>query len=265
VLTIVGQPEITDLRGTGRLKDWSERERSQQEIVNEVSAKLRRIPGIRANATNAPSFGERGGGRPVEFVIQTSGTYQDLQGYVDKILARVEDSPVLTSITTDLELNKPEFTITLNRPKVADLGLDVSVVGRTLETLLGGRQVTRFEVDGEQFDVYIQLSAQDRSSPQALSTIYLRAPSGEMVQLSNVVNVTESVAPKELRRFNQLRAVTISANLNPANATARRRTRTLRQARATLCERPIPRVMRRASCHRGFGNAGYPPLTGLCG
>ncbi len=218
VLSIVGQPDITNLNTTGRLKDWDSRDRKQQDIVNELSAKLRRIPGIRANATNAPSFGERGGGRPVEFVLQTSGSYEDLQGYVDKILASIEDSPVLTSLTTDLELNKPEFTIRLNRPKVADLGLDVSVVGRTLETLLGGRQVTRFEVEGEQFDVYIQLAAEDRASPAALSTIYLRSPSGEMVQLSNVVTVTESVAPKELKRFNQLRSVTISANLAPGYA-----------------------------------------------
>ena len=218
VLSVVGQPDITNLNTTGRLKDWDDRDRKQQEIVNEVSAKLRRIPGIRANATNPPSFGVRGGGRPVEFVLQTSGTYKELQEHVDKILARIEDSPVLTSITTDLELNKPQFTIKLNRPKVADLGLDVSVVGRTLETLLGGRQVTRFEIDGEQYDVYIQLAAEDRSSPQALSTIYLRSPSGEMVQLSNVVAVEEAVAPKELRRFNQLRAVTISANLSPGYA-----------------------------------------------
>ncbi len=218
VLTVVGQPEITALRATGRLKDWDDRTRKQQDIVNEVSAKLRRIPGVRANATNPPSFGERGGGRPVEFVLQSSSTYAELQEHVDKLLARVADSPVLTSIDTDLELNKPEFTIKLNRPKVADLGLDVSVVGRTLETLLGGRQVTRFEVDGEQYDVYIQLAAEDRSSPEALSTIYLRSPSGEMVQLSNVVTIEGSVAPKELRRFNQLRAVTISANLQPGYA-----------------------------------------------
>jgi multidrug efflux pump len=218
VLTVVGQPEITALRATGRLKDWDDRTRKQQDIVNEVSTKLRRIPGVRANATNAPSFGERGGGRPVEFVLQSSSTYQELQEYVDKLVARIADSQVLTNIDTDLELNKPEFTIKLNRPKVADLGLDISVVGRTLETLLGGRQVTRFEVDGEQFDVYIQLAAEDRSSPEALSTIYLRAPSGEMVQLSNVVTVEGSVAPKELRRFNQLRAVTVSANLQPGYA-----------------------------------------------
>src|SRR5690606_18301293 len=79
----------------------------------------------------------------------------------------------------------------------------------------GGRQVTRFEIDGEQYDVYVQLAAEDRASPQTLSTIFLRAPGGEMIQLSNVVKVHESVAPKELRRFNQLRAVTISANLAP--------------------------------------------------
>jgi multidrug efflux pump len=218
VLTVVGQPEITNMRATGRLKDWDDRDRKQQDIVNEISAKLRRIPGIRANANNAPSFGERGGGRPVEFVLQSSSSYEELQQHTDKILAAIADSPVLTSVTTDLELNKPEFTIRLNRPKVADLGLDVSVVGRTLETLLGGRQVTRFEVDGEQYDVYIQLAAQDRASPEALSTIFLRSPSGEMVQLSNVVTVEETVAPKELRRFNQLRAVTISANLNPGYA-----------------------------------------------
>jgi multidrug efflux pump len=218
VLTVVGQPEITNMRSTGRLKDWDDRQRSQQEIVDEVSAKLRRIPGLRANATNAPSFGTRGGGRPVEFVLQSSSTYEQLQEYVDKLLAAIEGNPVLTNIDSDLELNKPEFTIRLNRPKIADLGLDVSVVGRTLETLLGGRQVTRFEVDGEQYDVYIQLAAQDRSSPQALSTIFLRSPSGEMVQLSNVVTIVETVAPKELRRFNQLRAVTISANLNPGYA-----------------------------------------------
>ncbi|WP_088348631.1 MULTISPECIES: efflux RND transporter permease subunit [Rhodomicrobium] len=218
VLSIVGNPSITDLQTTGALKDWDDRDKKQQAIVNDVAGKLRRIPGIRVNATNPPSFGERGGGRPVEFVLQTSGTYAELQGYVDKILDKIDDSPVLTSITTDLELNKPEFTIRLNRPKVADLGLDVSVVGRTLETLLGGRQVTRFEVDGEQYDVYIQLAAEDRASPQALSTIYLRGPSGEMVQLSNVVNVIDSVAPKELKRFNQLRSVTISANLSPGYA-----------------------------------------------
>ncbi len=94
----------------------------------------------------------------------------------------------------------------------------MNVVGRTLETLLGGRQVTRFDMNGEQYDVIVQLAIKDRSTPAALDTIFLRAPTGEMVQLSNIVKVVETVAPKELKRFNQLRSVTISANLAPGFA-----------------------------------------------
>jgi multidrug efflux pump len=89
------------------------------------------------------------------------------------------------------------------------------VIGRTLETMLGGRQVTRFEIDGEQYDVWVQLNATDRASPDTLSRIFVRTPSGWMVQLSNIVSPKETVAPKELKRFNQLRSLTISANLAP--------------------------------------------------
>jgi multidrug efflux pump len=121
-------------------------------------------------------------------------------------------------VETDLQLNMPELRIDIDRAKVADLGLDITVVGRTLETLLGGRQVTRFEQNGEQYDVMVQLAAEDRASPQTLSTIFLRSPRNEMVQLSNIVKVGEAVAPKELRRFNQLRAVTLSGNLGEGYA-----------------------------------------------
>jgi multidrug efflux pump len=98
---------------------------------------------------------------------------------------------------------------------VADLGLDISVIGRTLETMLGGRQVTRFEIGGEQYDVLVHLAKSDRASADTLARLFVRTPSGEMVQLSNLVTLKETVAPKELRRFNQLRSVTITANLAP--------------------------------------------------
>src|SRR5262249_23101595 len=159
------------------------------------------------------SFGAKGSSRPVEFVLQTSGTYEQLQEYVELMQERLREYPGLDSIETDLQLNMPELRIDIDRAKVADLGLDITVVGRALETLLGGRQVTRFEQNGEQYDVIVQLAAEDRASPQTLATIFLRSPREEMVQLSNIVKVKEAVAPKELRRFNQLRSVTISANL----------------------------------------------------
>jgi multidrug efflux pump len=151
-------------------------------------------------------------------VLQTSGSYEQLKGYSDKLLERVESYPGLTNVETDLNLNSPELTVEIDRDKVADLGLDISVIGRTMETLLGGRTVTRYEVDGEQFDVMVQLKAEERASPATLSRIFVRSASGEMVQLSNIVKVHETVVPKELRRFNQLRSVTVQANIAPGYA-----------------------------------------------
>ncbi len=214
-LIINGTPEVSRFIAIGRLKDWSERERSQQTLTNLIRPETRDIIGVQAFAQNPASFGQRGSSRPIEFVIQTSGTYEQLQEYSDKMLERIRQYPGLDGVDTDLKLNTPEFRIEINRAKVADLGLDVAVVGRTLESLLGGRQVTRFEREGEQYDVYVQLAASDRSSPETLSTIFVRGNTGEMVQLSNIVTITEAVAPKELRRFNQLRSVTIQANLAP--------------------------------------------------
>jgi multidrug efflux pump len=214
-LLIAGFPEVTDFQVIGTLKDWEERTFSQQEIGAGITPKLGRIPGVRAFASNPPSLGQRGSSRPIEFVIQGAGTYEQLQEYVGKLVERVEQYPGMTNVDTDLKLNKPEFQLELDRDKIADLGLDISAVGRTLETYLGGRQVTRFEANGEQYDVYLQLPAEDRASPHALSTIYVRSSKGEMIQLSNVVKVTEDVAPKDLRRVNQMRAVTLSANLAP--------------------------------------------------
>jgi multidrug efflux pump len=214
-LTIVGSPDVSNFIAIGRLKDWSERDRKQQALTAEIGPKLRRIPGVNASANNPPSLGVRGSSRPVEVVIQGTGSYEDLQEQVEKLLERLEGNAILQNIDTDLRLNKPEIKIEMNREKVADLGLDVSVVGRTLETLLGGRQVTRFEMNGRQRDVFVQLAAEERDSPSTLATIFLRGPKGDMIQLSNVVTVNETVAPRDLRRFNQMRAVTVSAHVAP--------------------------------------------------
>jgi multidrug efflux pump len=217
-LVINGTPEVSRFLIFAPLNDWSERDRSQQQLTRELTPKVRRIAGAQSFVQNPGAFGQRGNARPVEFVLQSSGTYEELQDMSDKLLAALADYPGLESEETDLKLNTPEFRIDMDRAKVSDLRLDVNVVGRTLETLLGGRQVTRFEMNGEQYDVMVQLDIPDRATPAALDTIFLRSPSGEMIQLSNIVSVVESVAPKELKRFNQLRSVTLSANIAPGYA-----------------------------------------------
>ncbi len=214
-LTVIGFPQSTNMIAYANLEDWEDRDRKQQDIVAALFPPVSRIPGMQVFVSNPPSLGQRGFGKPVQLVIQTSGTYEELDDYVGRMMARAAENPGLANLDTDLKLNTPEITIGIDREKVADLGLDVSVIGRTLETLLGGRQVTRFEREGEQYDVMVQLDAEARTTPQTLETIYVRAPTGEMVQLSNVVTIEETVSPRELKRFNQLRSAEIQANLAP--------------------------------------------------
>lgn len=198
-----------------RLNDWSERTVSQQETVQKLLPKLRAIAGIQASASNPASLGVRGFGKPMQFVIQSSASYEELNGIANKLVEKLKDNPGLADLDTDLRLNKPEVRIEIDRARAADLGLDVTVIGRTLETLLGGRNVSTFEIGSEQYDVTVALPVADRTSTETLSRIFVRSASGEMVQLSNVVTAREAVAPRDLRRFNQLRAITIEANLSP--------------------------------------------------
>ena len=214
-LIIVGSGEVTRMNSFARLKDWSERTVSQQEIVQKLLPKLRAIAGIQASASNPASLGVRGFGKPMQFVIQSSASYEELNGIANSLVEKLKDNPGLADLDTDLRLNKPEVQIEIDRARAADLGLDVTVIGRTLETLLGGRDVSTFEIGSEQYDVTVALPAADRASTETLSRIFVRSSAGEMVQLSNVVTAREAVAPRDLRRFNQLRAITIQANLAP--------------------------------------------------
>ena len=214
-LVVSGFPQITDLVSFSRLIHWGDRSRTQQEIVNEIQPKLARIPGILAFAVNPPSLGQSGRSLPVEYVVQASGTYEELEQYVSLMMQEIRQNPGFVNPDTNLKLQKPQLDIEVNRDKVVDAGIDVATVGRTLETLLGGRQVTRYEQGGKQYDVIVQVADEERQTPNDISNIYVRGGQGEMVQMSNLISVTETVAPNALNRFNQLRAATISANLAP--------------------------------------------------
>ncbi|PZF77220.1 multidrug transporter AcrB [Aestuariivirga litoralis] len=214
-LMIVGPGDVTQFLSFARLRDWAERDVSQQQVVQQLSPRLRKIAGVQAFATNPASLGVRGFGKPFQFVIQSSASYEELNALAQKLVERLKDNPGLTDLDTDMRLNKPEVEIEIDRARVADLGLDISVIGRTLETLLGGRNVTTFQIGSQQYDVTVALPASERTSPETLANIFVRGKNGEMVQLSNIVTAKVGVAPRDLRRFNQLRAITIQANLAP--------------------------------------------------
>ncbi|CAO3356944.1 efflux RND transporter permease subunit [Azospirillum melinis] len=221
---VVGFPVVNQGIAFVRLIDWDEREVKQQAITAQLFPKMFGIPGILGFVTNPPSLGQSPIDKPVNFVIQTSLPFEELQAMVNAMMAEARNFPGLTNLDTDLKLNKPELRVSLDRDKAADLGVDVDTVGRTLETLLGGRQVTRFKKDGKQYDVIVQVANVDRRNPDDIAGIYVRGGTsvtggaGQMISLANLVKVEERVAPKELNHFNKLRSATITATLAPGTS-----------------------------------------------
>lgn len=198
-----------------RLKDWRERERSAGEIAGSLFPPFSAIAGIRAFPSTPPPLGLRDFGQPLRFVLMTTGSWEELGQMVDSLIRKMGENPRLTNPDSDLKLNKPELRIDVNREKIAAVGASVNGVGRTLETMLGGRNVTRFKMGAEQYDVIVQIEDAARRTPGDLSNIFVRGGGNTMIQLQNLATVTETVAAKELNHFNKLRSATISAGLGP--------------------------------------------------
>ncbi|AOB40751.1 efflux RND transporter permease subunit [Bordetella parapertussis] len=214
----VGFPTVTDGTAILRLTPWEERTRRQQQIAQELQPKFASLPGVRVFPTNPPSLGQSARSKPVEFIIMSQASYPELAKLVGVFTNALRDYPGLQNIDTDLRLNTPELRVHVDRDKMADVGASVEVVGRTLESMLGGRQVTRYKDQGEQYDVIVQVVQGDRATPADISGIYVRARDGSMVQLDNLLSVRESVSPQSLNHFNRLRAVKVDAAVAPGYA-----------------------------------------------
>ena len=212
---VSGNPMVNQGISFVGLSDWAARDRRSTEIAKALFPQFGAIPGVLAFPVTPPSLGQSPRERPINFVIATSAPYEELQQVTQQFMAELAKNPGLTNLDSDLKLNKPELAIEVRRDKAADLGVPVETIGRTLETTLGGRQVTRFKRDGEQYDVIVQVADVDRRSPQDIDDIYVRGQEGSMIALNNLLDTRETIAPRELNHFGQRRAVTITANLAP--------------------------------------------------
>ncbi|MDT3669717.1 MAG: efflux RND transporter permease subunit [Aromatoleum sp.] len=217
-LVISGNPTVSQGISFAGFRDWSERERSAIEISAELRPKLAAIPGLQAFPVLPAAFGQSSRSRPISFVITTSESYDELARHTETMLDEIAKHPGFVSPDTDLKLTKPELAVDVDRERAADLGVPVDVIGRTLETMLGGRQVTRYKKDAEQYDVIVQVEATSRAVARDIREIFVRSANGGMVPLTSLVKVRETVSPRELNHFGQRRSVTISANLAPGFA-----------------------------------------------
>jgi multidrug efflux pump len=211
----IGNPTVAQGSVIYRAVDWEKRSRTTLEIARELGPKFGGLPGVNAFAITPPSLGQGFRERPVNFVIQTSDSYQNLNAVTREIMDEIAKNPGIIAPDVDLRLNKPELRIEVDRAKAAELGVGVDAVAKALETMLGGRVVTRYKRDAEQYDVIVQTQATGRNTPDDVENIYIRGRNEAMIPLSALVKIRESVSPRELNHFGQRRSVSITANLSP--------------------------------------------------
>ncbi|HKE95240.1 MAG TPA: efflux RND transporter permease subunit [Povalibacter sp.] len=197
------------------LTPWDERSESSTQIVQRLRTKMADFPGVRVVVVQPAGLGVRGGGSPVRLVLRGS-TYEELARWRDIVLARAAENPGLVNLDSDYYERKPQMDVAIDRNRAADLGVSLESVGRTLETMMGSRIVTTYLERGEEYRVILQARETDRASPGDLQNIYVRSQTtNAMIPLSNLVKLAETAGPIDYKRFDRLRAVTVSANLAP--------------------------------------------------
>jgi HAE1 family hydrophobic/amphiphilic exporter-1 len=194
-------------------KSWA-RERTQQEIMSQARKELNRIPGVAAYVEDVTMIGGGMSGRnaPLQFKIK-GPELTVLQDLSSKIISQLRSIPGLVGVGSDMELTKPEVRVYIDRDKAGDLGVDVRAIASAINTLIGGRDISKFKQGGKTYDVMVRLVSDQRSTFADINRLLVRTNSGELIRLSNVVQVKEEIGPDLINRFDRQRSTTIYANL----------------------------------------------------
>ncbi len=197
------------------LVDPDQRERSQQEIADQIMPVVGALSGARTFVTQQQTIGGgRRGGLPVQFVIQAPN-FQKLEEFLPKFLDETRNYPIFTIVDVNLKFNKPELKLSIDREKARSLGVSTADIAQTIQAAFSGQRFGFFIKDGKQYQVIGQFSRENRDEPIDLKSTYVKNNRGELIQLDNVVFTEEQSAPPQLFRFNRYVSATVSAGLAP--------------------------------------------------
>ncbi|MEO3386472.1 efflux RND transporter permease subunit [Mesorhizobium sp. CAU 1741] len=192
-------------------KDWSERDRSQSELQQDIQQRLSKIAGVEALVFAPPSLPGAGGGLPISMVIQSTGDPSQVYEVAEQIRQEAQATGRYIVVQNSLSFDAQQVTITVDRDRAAALNLPVRDVGTTLSLLVGGAPVAQFERDSNSYDIILQVPQEYRDNPERLGDFFVRSATGDMVPLSAVVTISTGVAAAAIEQFNQLNSATISA------------------------------------------------------
>jgi len=196
------------------LPDMQKRERSQMEIADAMTNAVRTQTAARAFVQQQSTFGGRRGGMPIQYVLQAPNI-EKLQEFIPIFMQKVSESPKFRMSDVNLKFTKPETQIHIDRDKAALLGVSTRDIGQTLQYALSGQRMGYFYMNGKQYQILAEINRQQRNKPLDLKSIYVKNGKKDMIQLDNLVELTEDVAPPQLYRYNRFNSATISSGLAP--------------------------------------------------
>ena len=214
IFSTIGNPTVAQGNIFFRTTPWEQRKRTTLEMAREMTPRVSGLTGVTAFPITPPSLGQGFTQRPISYVIITSDSYQNLAQTVRQFQDELAKNPGFVQVDTDLRLNKPEIRLEVDRERAADMGVGVDAIARAVETMLGGRLVTRYKREGEQYDVIVQTNASGRDTPDDIEKIFVRGKNDTMIPLAALVKLREVVVPRELNHFGQRRSATITSNLS---------------------------------------------------
>ena len=194
------------------LKDLKERDYSQMEVAEQLSKAVQKKTKARAFVQQQSTFGGRRGGMPVQYVIQATNI-EKLEKVLPVFMAKVYENPVFQMADVNLKFSKPESRISINRDKANVMGVSTRDIAQTLQYGLSGQRMGYFYMNGKQYEILGEINRQQRNKPANLKSIYIRSNKGEMIQMDNLIELTEGIAPPQLYRYNRFVAATVSAGL----------------------------------------------------
>lgn len=194
------------------LKDLKERDYSQMDVAEKLSKSVRGKTDARAFVQQQSTFGSRRGGMPVQYVLQTTNI-EKLQEVLPEFLNKVYDNPTFQMADVDLKFSKPEIQVAINREKANIMGVNTKDIAQTLQYGLSGQRMGYLYLNGKQYEIVGEINRQQRNAPSNLKAIYVRSDKGEMIQMENLVDLIESIAPPKLYRYNRFVSATVSAGL----------------------------------------------------
>ncbi|AGA76958.1 efflux RND transporter permease subunit [Echinicola vietnamensis] len=197
-----------------RLVDASQRTVSQQAVFEDVAEILRKKTDVKAFASQPQSIGDRRGGMPIQYVLQAQNL-EKLKEVIPAFMDEVTQSPIFQFSDINLKFTKPEIEVEIDREKARNIGVSVQEIARTLQLSYSGQRFDYFIMNGKQYQVVGEMQKEDRNEPINLRMLYVRAENGQLVQLDNLVNITEKSTPPQLYRFNRFVSATVSAGLAP--------------------------------------------------